>query len=227
MRALGGIERAPRGFGVALVLLAALPALLITGALVHDVRILIAEPTGTTWLGTDPVKRGEHLFGAWTLRLLLLTLAITPVRRITHWNWLARHRRTLGLFAFGYAILHLLTWALLDVQIGISEFVGWADVRTDILKRPFITIGMTCLLLMVPLAVTSTKGMIRRLGRRWGQLHRLVYVVAVLAIIHYWMAVKLDVTGPAIYGAILAALLGWRWRESRRASRRARTEAVA
>jgi sulfoxide reductase heme-binding subunit YedZ len=213
--ALGGLERAPRGFGAAVIVLAALPAAWIVYALAHDVNILINDPAGTTLLGTDPVKEGEHLLGSWTLRFLLLTLAVTPVRRITHWNWLAKHRRTLGLFAFGYGVLHLLTWALLDVQIGISEYVGWADIRTDILKRPFITIGMTCLLLMVPLAVTSTKGMIRRLGKRWGQLHKLVYVVACLAIVHYWMAVKLDITGPAIYGAILALLLGWRWREAR------------
>lgn len=218
MKALGGIERAPRGFGAALIILAAVPGAVIIYALAHDVNVLINDPTGMTYLGTDPVKRGEHLLGSWTLRFLLLTLAITPVRRITHWNWLAKHRRTLGLFAFAYAITHLLTWALLDVQIGISEYVGWSDIRTDILKRPFITIGMTCLLLMVPLAITSTKGMIRRLGKRWGQLHRLVYVIAVLAIIHYWMAVKLDIRGPAVYGAILALLLGWRWRESRRKS---------
>ena len=216
MRPLGGIERAPRGFGVALLVLATLPGAWIAYALGHDVNILINDPTGTTILGTDPVKTGEHLLGSWTLRFILLTLAITPVRRITHWNWLARHRRTLGLFAFAYALLHLLTWALLDVQIGISEFVTWGDVKTDILKRPFITIGMTAILLMVPLAATSTKGMIRRMGKRWGQLHKLIYVIAVLGVIHYWMAVKLDIRGPAIYGAILALLLGWRWRESRR-----------
>jgi sulfoxide reductase heme-binding subunit YedZ len=210
MTALGGIERAPRGFGPALIILATLPGAWIVYAILSFVL------GGANHLGTDPVKTGEHLLGAWTLRFVLLTLAITPIRRITNWNWLAKHRRTLGLFAFGYGTLHLLTWALVDVQIGISEFVTWQDIKTDILKRPYITIGMTALLLMVPLAATSTKGMIRRLGKRWGQLHRLVYVVAVLGVIHYWMAVKLDIRGPAIYGAILALLLGWRWRESRR-----------
>ena len=210
MTALGGIERAPRGFGVALIIAATIPAALIVFAILSFVL------GGPNHLGADPVKTGEHLLGSWTLRFLLLTLAITPIRRITHWNWLAKHRRTLGLFAFGYGLLHLLTWALVDVQIGISEYVGWSDIRTDILKRPFITIGMTALLLMVPLALTSSKGMIARLGKRWRQLHRLVYVVAILGIIHFWMAVKLDITGPAIYGGILAVLLGWRWREARR-----------
>jgi sulfoxide reductase heme-binding subunit YedZ len=209
MTALGGIERAPRGFGALLIIAATVPAAWIVYAILGFVFGY------ADLLGPDPVKTGEHLLGSWTLRFLLLTLAITPIRRITHWNWLAKHRRALGLLTFAYGVLHLLTWALVDVQIGISEFVGWSDIRTDILKRPFITIGMTALLLMLPLALTSTKGMIRRLGRRWAQLHRLIYVIAVLAIIHYWMAVKLDIRGPAIYGAILVLLLGWRWRESR------------
>lgn len=210
MTALGGIERAPRGFGALLIVAATIPAAWIVYAILGFVFGY------ADLLGPDPVKTGEHLLGSWTLRFLLLTLSITPIRRITHWNWLARHRRTLGLITFGYGVLHLLTWALVDVQIGISEFVGWTDIRTDILKRPFITIGMTALLLMVPLALTSTKGMMARLGRRWRPLHRLIYVIAVLAIIHYWMAVKLDIRGPAIYGAILVLLLGWRWREARR-----------
>jgi sulfoxide reductase heme-binding subunit YedZ len=215
------LERQPRGFSVGLFLAALIPAVVIATWVLSDLF------KGTSYLSSDPIKDAEHLFGNWTLRFLILTLAITPLRRITHWNWLAKHRRTLGLFAFGYAITHLLTWALLDVQIGVSEYVGWSDIRTDILKRPFITIGMTCLLLMVPLAITSTKGMIRRLGKRWGQLHKLVYLIAVLAIIHYWMAVKLDIRGPAIYGAILALLLGWRWRESRRKKETATTSKLA
>lgn len=207
---LWGLARQPRGFGPLLILLALVPAAWITYAIVGFVFGF------ADMLGADPVKTGEHLFGSWTLRFLLATLAVTPVRKLTGWNWLAKHRRTLGLLTFTYASLHLLTWALVDVQIGISELVGWADIRKDIFKRPFITIGMTCFVLLIPLALTSTKKMMARLGRRWKPLHRVIYVIGPLAIIHFWMAVKLDITEPAIYGAILALLLGWRWREARR-----------
>lgn len=210
MPPLGGIDRQPRGFGAAVVVLPLLPAAWITYAVLADLF------AGTRHLGTDPVKEAEHLFGAWTLRLLLATLAVTPLRRITGWNWLAKHRRTLGLQAFGFGALHLLTWALLDVQVGISEFVGTDEVLEDILKRPFITIGMLAFLLMVPLAATSTRRAIARLGTRWRALHRLVYVVAILGVIHFWMAVKLDIREPAVYALVLAALLWWRARESRR-----------
>jgi sulfoxide reductase heme-binding subunit YedZ len=108
-------------------------------------------------------------------------------------------------------VLHLSVWALLDVQLIIDDLVGWDVVWTDLTKRPFITIGMLAFLLMIPLALTSTKGMIRRLGKRWGQLHRLIYVIAILGVIHFWMAVKLDIREPAVFGTILAVLLGWRW----------------
>lgn len=210
VRPLGGIDRQPRGFGVLLLALSVLPAGWIAWAVLSDLL------TGSRHLGTDPVKRAEHLLGLWTLRFLLATLAVTPLRRLTGWNWLAKHRRTLGLLAFSYAILHLLTWALLDVQVGISEYVGWDDIAADILKRPFITVGMLALVLMIPLAVTSTRGMIARLGRRWRALHRLVYVVAVLGVVHFWMAVKLDIREPAVYALLLFALLGWRAIEARR-----------
>lgn len=209
MAPLGGLARQPRGFGVVLFLAALAPAAWFVYAVLSDLFF------GSSYLGTDPVKAAEHGLGEWTLRLLFATLAITPLRRVTGWNWLAKHRRTLGLFAFAYVSLHLLTWALLDVQVGISEFVGWADVKKDIFKRPFITIGMTAFVLMIPLAVTSTKKMIARLGKNWRRLHRLAYVVPVLGVIHYWMAVKLDITEPAIYGLVLAALLLWRAREAR------------
>jgi sulfoxide reductase heme-binding subunit YedZ len=212
---LWGLARQPRGFGVALIVLSLVPAAWITYAILGFV-FGYADV-----LGADPVKTGEHLFGSWTLRFLLATLAITPLRKLTGWNWLAKHRRTLGLLTFTYASLHLLTWALVDVQIGISEFVGWADIKKDIFKRPFITIGMTCFVLMIPLAVTSTKKMMARLGKSWKKLHRVIYVIAPLAIIHFWMAVKLDVREPAIYGAIVALLLGWRWWESRKSRLRA------
>lgn len=215
MEPLGGFNRQPRGFAAVLFVLALVPSLVITWAVFSDLL------QGTRHLGSDPIKEAEHLFGSWTLRLLIATLAITPLRRLTGWNWLARHRRTLGLFAFSYAALHLLTWAFLDVQLVIDDLVGWDTIAKDLTKRPFIMIGMLCFLLLVPLALTSTKGMIRRLGARWGKLHRLIYVVAVLAVIHFWMAVKLDIREPAIYGMIIAVLLGWRWRQRRERIKRA------
>jgi sulfoxide reductase heme-binding subunit YedZ len=207
---LGGIERQPRGFSAGLFIAALIPASVIIHHVLSDLF------KGTSFLSSDPIKDAEHLFGNWTLRFLILTLSITPLRRITHWNWLAKHRRTLGLFTFAYAVMHLLVWVLLDIQLFITDVVGWEEVVKDLTKRPFIVIGMLALMLMVPLALTSTKGMIKRLGKRWGQLHKLVYVIAVLGVIHFWMAVKLDVREPLVFAAIFAVLLGWRWREARR-----------
>ena len=209
MPPLGGLERQPRGFGVALVVLAAVPALWYAWAIYSDFAL------GTRYLGSDPIKEAEHAYGAWTLRLLLASLAITPMRRISGWNWLAKHRRTLGLYAFAYGVLHLSVWAILDVQLIIDDLVGWDVVWTDLTKRPFITIGMLCLLLMLPLAITSTKGMIKRLGKRWTKLHRLVYPIAILGVVHFFMAVKLDIREPGVYALILAVLLGWRVRDWR------------
>jgi methionine sulfoxide reductase heme-binding subunit len=209
MPPLGGLERQPRGFGVALVVLAAVPALWYAWAIYSDFAL------GTRYLGSDPIKEAEHAYGAWTLRLLLASLAITPLRRLSGWNWLAKHRRTLGLYAFAYGVLHLTVWAILDVQLIIDDLVGWDVVWVDLTKRPFITIGMLCLLLMLPLAITSTKGMIKRLGKSWTKLHRLVYPIAILGIVHFFMAVKLDIREPGVYALILAVLLGWRVREWR------------
>ena len=210
MPPLGGIERQPRGFGVALVVLAAVPALWHAWAIYSDFLL------GTRYLGSDPIKAAEHAYGAWTLRLLFASLAITPMRRISGWNWLAKHRRTLGLYAFAYGVLHLTVWAILDVQLIIDDLVGWDVVWTDLTKRPFITIGMLCLLLMLPLVITSTKGMIKRLGKSWVKLHRVVYLIAILGVVHFFMAVKLDIREPGVYALILAVLLGWRVREWRR-----------
>lgn len=207
MPPLGGLERQPRGFGVALVVLAAVPALWYVWAIYSDFAL------GTRYLGSDPIKAAEHAYGAWTLRLLFASLAITPLRRVSGWNWLAKHRRTLGLYAFAYGVLHLSVWAILDVQLIIDDLVGWDVVWADLTQRPFITIGMLCLLLMLPLAVTSTKGMIKRLGKTWMKLHRLVYVIAVLGLVHFFMAVKLDIREPGVYAVILALLLGWRVRD--------------
>jgi sulfoxide reductase heme-binding subunit YedZ len=207
---LGGVDRQPKGFGALMIAVAVAPALWLAFAVYSDFA------RGTRFLGSDPIKAAEHGYGEMTMRLLLATLAITPLRRLTGWNWLAKHRRTLGLLAFVYGVLHLTVWAIIDVQLVIDDLVGWDVVKTDLLKRPFITIGMLALLLMLPLAVTSTKGMIKRLGKSWAKLHRLVYGIAVLGLVHFWMAVKLDWREPLVYGAVLAALLGWRVVDARR-----------
>jgi len=177
-------------------------------------------------LGADPVEALLNLFGLWSLRFLLLGLAITPLRQITGWNWLLAYRRMLGLFAFFYLVLHFLTYAILD------RALDWRLVLEDVAKRPFITIGFLALLLLVPLAVTSTRGWMRRLGRRWQSLHRLVYPAAILGVWHFYWQVKLDTVEPTVYAAILAALLGWRiraWLVKRRriATRAARAAGVA
>lgn len=191
----------PRGFGALLIVALCIPAALAIAGLLSDIL------GGTRYFGSDPVKEGEHFLGRWTLRLLVVTLSITPLRQVTGWNWLAKHRRTIGLFAFGYVTLHWIAYAFLDVQL------NWADLKKDLLKRPYIFLGMTALVLMIPLVVTSTKAMIRRLGgKNWNRLHRLIYVIAILGVIHYGMAVKKDLTDPLTYALILAILYGWRIR---------------
>jgi methionine sulfoxide reductase heme-binding subunit len=156
-------------------------------------------------LGANPISEITNQTGTWTLRFLVLTLAITPLRRITGWNTLVRYRRMLGLFAFFYGALHLTTYVWLD------QFFDAAHIVKDVTKRPFITAGFTAFVLMVPLALTSTAASIRRLGgRRWQTLHRLVYVSAALGVVHYWWLVKADISRPLTYGAILAVLFGAR-----------------
>ncbi len=155
-------------------------------------------------IGPNPVEVITHDTGDWALRLLLATLAVTPLRRLTGWRWLVRLRRMLGLFAFCYAMLHFTTYLWLD------QFFDWQAILADIAKRPYITAGFAALLLMLPLAVTSTKGWQRRLGARWKQLHRLVYAIGVLAVLHYLWLVKADLLEPAIYAGVLAALLAAR-----------------
>lgn len=165
-------------------------------------------------LGANPVETLNRYTGDWTLRLLLVTLAVTPLRKITGWHWLVRLRRMLGLYAFFYACLHFLSWAWIDQHFVIDAIVA------DVIKRPFITVGFASLLLLVPLALTSTNAMIRRLGgRRWQRLHRLVYVVGLGGVLHYLWLVKSDITEPVIYGLILAALLGFRLWDALRAPR--------
>lgn len=153
--------------------------------------------------------------GRWTLRLLAASLAITPLRRITGWNWLIKYRRPLGLFAFFYVCLHVL--ALLWVQ---HRFV-WGDIWYDVVEHKYMIVGMLAFLCLVPLAVTSTKGWIRRLGKNWAKLHQLVYVAAILGTVHYLWAVKKDAADPLFYLVLFAALLGFRaldWWKKRRAA---------
>lgn len=163
-------------------------------------------------LGADPVARITHDTGTWALRLLLLGLALTPLRRLSGQAWPIRFRRLVGLYAFFYACLHLATWLVLDLG------GYWTQVFDDLAKRPYITLGFSAWLLLLPLALTSTRGWMRRLGRRWGQLHKLVYAAAVLAVLHYLWLVKIDLREPLVYAAILALLLGLRWRWRRGAA---------
>jgi|SRR5690606_17960445 len=152
-------------------------------------------------LGINPIETLTHQTGQWALRLLLVTLAITPIRRLTGWNAIIRFRRMLGLYAFFYAILHLSVWMVFDHFFTLSTMVE------DIAKRPFITMGTLALLLMLPLALTSTTWAIRRLGRRWQQLHRLVYASAIAAVVHFIWKEKVIIDETMTYAAILAALL--------------------
>lgn len=155
-------------------------------------------------LGVNPIETLTHQTGQWALRLLLVTLAITPIRRITGWNRIIIFRRMLGLYAFFYAILHLSVWVVFDHYFRLSTMIE------DVVKRPYITAGTIALVLMVPLAMTSTTWAIRRLGRRWQQLHRLIYVSAAAAVLHFIWKEKLIITETLVYAAILAVLLGIR-----------------
>lgn len=171
-------------------------------------------------LGPNPVEELIHRCGKWGLNLLLITLAVTPLRRITGWNAAIRFRRMLGLFAFFYILLHFFMYA------GVDQRFELAYIIEDIVERPYITLGMTGLLLLVPLAVTSTNGMMRRLGRKWQKLHRLIYPIAILGVWHFWWQVKQDILEPVIYAAILALLLGVRVYYARKRKRRTVTSPV-
>ena len=156
-------------------------------------------------LGANPIEALIRQIGVWGLRLLLVGLAITPAARILKMPRLVRFRRTIGLFAFSYICLHLLTY------IGVDLFFDWGQLWKDILKRPFITLGMAGFVLLVPLAVTSTNGWVVRLGRAtWQRLHWLIYLIVPLGVAHYYLLVKADHRPPLVYAAILAVLLGWR-----------------
>jgi methionine sulfoxide reductase heme-binding subunit len=174
-------------------------------ALVPFVRLAVSALWYPDALGANPAEFITRSLGDWCLRFLLITLAVTPVRRITGLNWLLRLRRMFGLFAFFYALVHFTSYIAFDHVFDVVA------ILKDIVKRPFITVGFTALILLVPLAVTSTNAMVRRLGaQNWRALHRLVYAIGALAVLHFWWMVKRDITEPAIYGAILAVLLGYR-----------------
>ena len=155
----------------------------------------------THGLGANPVEKITHRTGDWSLRFLLITLSVTPLRKMFGWNRLLRLRRMLGLFAFFYVCLHFATYLVFDHFFDIHEIIK------DIIKRPYITVGFTGFVLLIPLAVTSTNNMRKRLGKRWQQLHQLVYVIAVCGILHYLWLVKADILKPMIHAAILLALL--------------------
>jgi len=156
-------------------------------------------------LGANPIDAVTDETGTWTLRFLALTLLVTPLRKWTGWNALIRFRRMLGLFAFFYGTLHFLTYLVLD------QFFAFEDIAADIVKRPFITVGFAAFVLMIPLAITSTAGWIRRLGgKRWNVLHRLIYLSAIGGVIHYLWLVKADISRPVRYGVIVAVLLAAR-----------------
>jgi sulfoxide reductase heme-binding subunit YedZ len=190
---------------VTVVGLALVPAMLIVADLLGD------------RLGANPIEEITHRTGDWTIRLLLGALAVTPLRRLTGWNGVIRFRRTLGLLAFTYATIHFLTWVVLDQGLFLQgDALGY--VLDDVAKRPYITVGFTAFVLLVPLAVTSTRGWVRRLGRRWTALHRLVYVSAALGTLHYLWLVKGEQLSPVWYGLVLVALLAVRLRPPRGAS---------
>ena len=163
-------------------------------------------------LGANPIEEIQDRFGNWALRFILITLTVTPLRKLTDWNWLIRFRRLFGLFTFFYVLMHFLTWLFLDQGLLLSA------IAEDLIERPFITIGFAAFLLLIAMAVTSTNNMRRRLGRRWQKLHYSAYAVGLLGVWHYWWQVKKDITEPLVYAAILAVLLALRlwWRLRRR-----------
>lgn len=170
----------------------------------------------TGGLGANPIEAATHASGTWALRFLLATLAVTPLRRLAGWHAAVSYRRMLGLAAFGYATLHFSIWAVLDLGLEVGAIVE--DVR----ERPFVTAGFTAFVLLLPLAITSTRGWMRRLGRNWVWLHRTVYIAAGSAIVHFLWLVKADLREPLVYAAVLGVLLAARLPGVRRRPHRSR-----
>ena len=183
--------------------LALIKALVAIGCVI-PFGLLVARAAGFGDLGANPVQEVLHTLGKTGLNLILITLAITPIRKETGLNWLVGLRRTFGLAVFGYILLHATTYVVLD------QGLAWSSLLVDVTQRPYITLGFLGLVLMVPLAVTSTNAMQRRLGRRWSRLHRLVYPISILGVIHFFWQVKIDVSEPVLYATVLALLLGYR-----------------
>lgn len=152
-------------------------------------------------LGANPIEAITHATGEWALRLLLITLSMTPLKRCVGWSWPVRIRRMLGLYAFFYACLHLMTYLWLD------QFFDWGEIWLDIIDRPFITVGMLAFVLLLPLALTSNRYMVKRLGKNWKKLHRLAYLIPALGALHFWWLVKADVLEPLIYAFLLGVIL--------------------
>lgn len=192
-------------------LLCLLPALLV-----------VTDALGITGrLGANPIEEILDRFGNWNLRFIMITLAITPLRRLTGWNWLGRFRRMIGLFTFFYVLMHFLTWLILDQGLLIPA------IAEDLVKRPFITVGFIALLLLAAMAVTSTDRIRRAMGRSWNKLHYSIYAVGILGVWHYWWQVKNDIRDPLIYAVVLILLLGLRlWFRYRRAPRQRRATAA-
>ena len=193
--------------------------LAFTAALVPFFLLIWRGFTGN--LSADPLAEITNETGIWTLRFITITLAITPLRRFSGWHWIIKYRRMLGLFAFFYGSLHFLTYVIADRFASLDfpdGFVAWSTVVNllaaiwqDVAKRPYITVGFIAFVSMIPLAVTSTAGWIRRMGgRNWQRLHRVIYLTGIAAVTHYWWKVKADTLHPAIYAAIVAVLLGSR-----------------
>jgi sulfoxide reductase heme-binding subunit YedZ len=221
------------GFGIRLsdrTVRFALKPLVFAASLGPFLWLVWAALTGN--LSANPLSDLTNETGVWTLRFLCITLAITPLRKLTGWNPAIKFRRMTGLFAFFYGTLHFLTYVIADRFAGLDfpdGMLAWstarnlaASVGADIYKRPFITVGFSTWLSMAPLAATSTAGMIRRLGGRlWNRLHRLVYLTATLGVVHYWWLVKADISRPVTYGIVVAILLLARlyWARGRALSR--------
>jgi sulfoxide reductase heme-binding subunit YedZ len=181
--------------------------------------LVVGDALGITGqLSANPVEDILDRFGNWAIRFIMITLAVTPLRRLTGWNWLTRFRRMLGLFTFFYVLMHFLTWLLLDRGLAVDPAFRWAMIFEDLTERPFIAIGFTALVLLLAMAVTSTNRLRRRMGRNWDKLHYSAYAMGVLGVWHYWWQVKKDTSDAWIYAVILAVLLGarlyWRWRKT-------------